>query len=1354
MAFLIDPYSGQMLPQQPIGLGPAPAPAPAPPPLPTYSPEDEQSLLLKIGHKALAGLGFLGQSLDKAFGGRAIRGVLGGNPREALSILPFSDTLGITDPEQIVYGRQLLEKAGVLDPGTPGFDAGDVAGFAADVLLDPASYISPFALTKAGGALSKRGALKGSWGEQARGAQYLESQVGKLEPARIGLAAPKELVEPGSVLVPKDVQREVEKEIGDKLVPQYRRVATRAAEEPLPPLQLAPGQPNVAVPLAPGMANPLKTYEDALGAVGEGRIPAPGRYVGDVNYEGYKALDVSPPPAVADDALRATARELIDKPTGAATPLRGLLGIGLPFAEPSVVLGTGETGAKILDKLGVAGDWLKSTRPVRYARALLDNPVDRTLTAPGQDIASTLKRPLEQDMTSNLMAGLFEMKKGLEPVYTKAADEEVNRLLYRAVEGVPNPAGYKEYAQDLLARDPARYARLEASGDLELMQRQFGKIQAVADQMGQANRGFLEGERGLAIPGNELQDGDYLMRILNPLPPEGRLLSRMFNRARQAVGGTHTSQLARKEIFENFPEGTTQINELLRQLDPVTGKPRIVGPQRVLSQQLAEEEIRKQLTRTPLDPASGFGAANHFVNEAEQQIAAQNLFRSEAEAQAFIQANNVTNPLQQDTLLRAGRQGEQLLGEAAKKQAAINEQAAALAEHAQSLDPRLATLTGENGERGINFFREDPLLSVAVRGQKSVKAQSGVQALYEGLHRIAKPAGEFEPGTSVAVPRLLEAAGLNVKHGPGVQVSAGAEELAAKALGIKPEQLANYHVPADVGQDLTKWLKSWTQPEEIAPVAAAFDAATNMMKAWLTIPFPAFHARNVMSGVFNMWRDNALSLGAMAEARDLLNGRPIQALPGMKGGPEQILNETLKEIYANRVAFVGGARSGGDLLRTKAGQLMEDIANVPGRFVKPPPDMAQALVENSVEAGKGGGVPVARFLAEHGLNTPEMVELLKARGLERLNDFRIPPEAMADVLGTTSLEHLASGAKSLGQNLDFYPSHLAGVSSGGETNTLARAGRMVSNTAEDWMRISHYLAKRRQGFAPAEAAEAVRKYHFDYADVTPFERGVMKRFIPFYTFSSKNLPPILEDLATRPAKLSASIRGATLGSEETQMFTPPYLGEGANVPIPGAPEGAARFISSFGMPFEDEFVKALGSVGALDFKRATGEVLGGMNPFLKYPIEEATGRQLYSGRELRDLRPNFAGDVLGLGNEDASHFLTQLLANTPASRTISTVEKLLDDRKDALPKALNLLTGFKVTDVDLQKQQEIAARGTLQEILKGSQAFRTFEDVYVKPEKLPELAPDELAVYALYKQIQKENEAKARAKKRDTQPAR
>jgi hypothetical protein len=115
----------------------------APPPV---TPEEEAGLL----HSAVGGLEWLGQTLDKP--GAAVRGLLAGQPEQLANLIPFSDTLGITDPKTRVSGRDLLEKAGILGQNTPGLDWGDVGGFAAEVVTDPLLFLKAAPLTVKGAA--------------------------------------------------------------------------------------------------------------------------------------------------------------------------------------------------------------------------------------------------------------------------------------------------------------------------------------------------------------------------------------------------------------------------------------------------------------------------------------------------------------------------------------------------------------------------------------------------------------------------------------------------------------------------------------------------------------------------------------------------------------------------------------------------------------------------------------------------------------------------------------------------------------------------------------------------------------------------------------------------------------------------------------------------------------------------------------------------------------------------------------------------------------------------------------------------------------------------------------------------
>jgi hypothetical protein len=118
--------------------------------------EEQTGIARSLGNSLLSGLGYFADSLDK-IGARQVRGILGGKPRELLSIIPFSDMLGITRPEDIVSGGDIL---GTKKKSGLGYRVGE---FAVEALLDPTIWfglgLGKQALSKGGRALDAAGLL-------------------------------------------------------------------------------------------------------------------------------------------------------------------------------------------------------------------------------------------------------------------------------------------------------------------------------------------------------------------------------------------------------------------------------------------------------------------------------------------------------------------------------------------------------------------------------------------------------------------------------------------------------------------------------------------------------------------------------------------------------------------------------------------------------------------------------------------------------------------------------------------------------------------------------------------------------------------------------------------------------------------------------------------------------------------------------------------------------------------------------------------------------------------------------------------------------------------------------------------
>lgn len=135
-------------------------------------------------------LSWVGSSLDKP--GAAVRGLLGARPDQLANLIPFSDTLGITNPEDRVSGASLLG----MDPDST---EGMLGGMGVDIFTNPFTYMGGFLGGKLGLRAAKNPAVKGFVGDESGALNLTElqkrflSQQSPAEMRAAGLAAQREL---------------------------------------------------------------------------------------------------------------------------------------------------------------------------------------------------------------------------------------------------------------------------------------------------------------------------------------------------------------------------------------------------------------------------------------------------------------------------------------------------------------------------------------------------------------------------------------------------------------------------------------------------------------------------------------------------------------------------------------------------------------------------------------------------------------------------------------------------------------------------------------------------------------------------------------------------------------------------------------------------------------------------------------------------------------------------------------------------------------------------------------------------------------------------------------------------------
>jgi hypothetical protein len=151
-----------------------------------------------------------------------------------------------------------------------------------------------------------------------------------------------------------------------------------------------------------------------------------------------------------------------------------------------------------------------------------------------------------------------------------------------------------------------------------------------------------------------------------------------------------------------------------------------------------------------------------------------------------------------------------------------------------------------------------------------------------------------------------------------------------------------------------------------------------------------------------------------------------------------------------------------------------------------------------------------------------------------------------------------------------------------------KSGHAVAGAIENNARLAHFMWAMDK-FGDAEtAAMSVKKYLFNYDDLTDFEKTVMKKWIPFYTFMRKNAEAVGSTLANNPGKVNRYLM-AEKGLEDSDAEwlkgknIPGYQLLGGMAPRKGGPDNVVLGMES---PF------SAAAQTAAPFIQAAGETPG------------------------------------------------------------------------------------------------------------------------------------------------------------------
>lgn len=197
----------------------------------------------------------------------------------------------------------------------------------------------------------------------------------------------------------------------------------------------------------------------------------------------------------------------------------------------------------------------------------------------------------------------------------------------------------------------------------------------------------------------------------------------------------------------------------------------------------------------------------------------------------------------------------------------------------------------------------------------------------------------------------------------------------------------------------------------------------------------------------------------------------------------------------------------------------------------------------------------------------------------------------------------------------------------------------VGGAIEDNAKLAMFMDGRAKGLSDSEAAARVKKYLFDYGDLSRVEKKYLRRWAFFYTYQRKIVPLVAQELAKHPivGSLYNRVTGNYEGSIQNEIM-PEWQRNQGNIYLGNDSEGNATF-ANLDLPLSSIYDLAPEGKG---IGRSLQKLAGMAAPMPKMILEAGAGVNLRSGRP----RQGGLGEIL--------------LANSPAARFSSTTSALAD----------------------------------------------------------------------------------------------
>lgn len=183
-------------------------------------------------------------------------------------------------------------------------------------------------------------------------------------------------------------------------------------------------------------------------------------------------------------------------------------------------------------------------------------------------------------------------------------------------------------------------------------------------------------------------------------------------------------------------------------------------------------------------------------------------------------------------------------------------------------------------------------------------------------------------------------------------------------------------------------------------------------------------------------------------------------------------------------------------------------------------------------------------------------------------------------------------------------------------DTMARLATYIEGT-----RNPKFLAK----LDVKSAGDAVRKVLFDPTDLTDFEKNVMKRIMPFYTFTKKNLVFQIDNLSKNASQYSKLIKGykgmLNSATDNNSENVSDWIKNNLYIPVPGIGKDGSYKILRGTLPFGNLIDTVENPLDS--FVNLT-------SPSIRMPIELKNNKNSFTGNDIEKFEGELSKNIPGL----------------------------------------------------------------------------------------------------------------------------